>query len=83
MPLARGTAAVGYTTTLALFWAAGMPVTAHIPRDYQVGAVCKGPPAVLSKPTGRSQSPLRQRPAALPAPSRRQQNPSTLPPSPG
>ncbi|KAG2452817.1 hypothetical protein HYH02_002163 [Chlamydomonas schloesseri] len=36
MPLARGTAAVGYTTMLGLFWAAGMPVTATIPKDYQV-----------------------------------------------
>ncbi len=36
MPLARGTAACGYTTLLSLFWAAGMPVTARIPRDYQV-----------------------------------------------
>ncbi len=37
MPLARGTAAVGYTTILALFWAAGMPINAPIPKDYQVG----------------------------------------------
>jgi hypothetical protein len=36
MPLARGTAAVGYTTILALFWAAGMPVTSPIPPSYQV-----------------------------------------------
>ncbi|GLI61283.1 hypothetical protein VaNZ11_003633 [Volvox africanus] len=36
MPLARGTAAVGYTTMLSMFWAAGMPVTAAIPKDYQV-----------------------------------------------
>ncbi|KXZ44388.1 hypothetical protein GPECTOR_68g359 [Gonium pectorale] len=36
MPLARGTAAVGYTTMLSLFWAAGMPVSAAIPKDYQV-----------------------------------------------
>jgi tetratricopeptide (TPR) repeat protein len=36
MPLARGTAACGYTTILALFWAAGMPVAATIPRDTQV-----------------------------------------------
>jgi hypothetical protein len=36
MPLARGTAAVGYTTMLGLFWAAGMPVTQPIPTDYQV-----------------------------------------------
>jgi carbon starvation protein CstA len=36
MPLARGTAAVGYTTMLGLFWAAGMPITAPIPKDYQV-----------------------------------------------
>ena len=35
MPLARGTAACGYTTILSLFWAAGMPVTASIPKDYQ------------------------------------------------
>ncbi len=40
MPLARGTAAVGYTTLMAWFWAAGMPVTATIPKDYQVGWVC-------------------------------------------
>jgi hypothetical protein len=36
MPLARGTAAVGYTTMLGLFWAAGMPITQPIPTDYQV-----------------------------------------------
>jgi hypothetical protein len=36
MPLARGTAACGYTTLLALFWAAGMPVTARIPKQCQV-----------------------------------------------
>lgn len=40
MPLARGTAAVGYSTVLTLFWAAGMPVTAYIPKDYQVSAFC-------------------------------------------
>ena len=38
MPLARGTAACGYATLLSLFWAAGMPVTASIPKDYQVGS---------------------------------------------
>jgi hypothetical protein len=36
MPLARGTAACGYTALLSLFWAAGMPVTSSIPKDYQV-----------------------------------------------
>jgi len=36
MPLARGTAACGYTVILSLFWAAGMPVTARIPKDVQV-----------------------------------------------
>ncbi|KAF8058901.1 SRFR1 [Scenedesmus sp. PABB004] len=36
MPLARGTAAVGYATMLGLFWAAGAPATAPIPQDYQV-----------------------------------------------
>ncbi|CAD7702294.1 unnamed protein product, partial [Ostreobium quekettii] len=36
MPLARGTAAAGYTFMLALFWAAGMPVRSSIPTDYQV-----------------------------------------------
>lgn len=35
MPLARGTAAVGYTTILALFLAAGMPVVSPIPEDEQ------------------------------------------------
>jgi hypothetical protein len=35
MPLARGSAAVGYTTLLSLFWAFGMPISARIPRDYQ------------------------------------------------
>jgi hypothetical protein len=39
MPLARGTAACGYTALLSLFWAAGMPVTSSIPKDYQVGVV--------------------------------------------
>lgn len=32
MPLARGTAVVGYIVILALFLAAGMPVTATIPK---------------------------------------------------
>jgi hypothetical protein len=40
MPLARGTAAVGYTTMLGLFWAAGMPISSVIPKDYQVGHLC-------------------------------------------
>ena len=31
MPLARGTAAVGYLTLLAVFMAAGMPIEANIP----------------------------------------------------
>ncbi len=31
MPLARGTAAVGYMTLLAVFMAAGMPIEAQIP----------------------------------------------------
>ncbi|KAK9817959.1 hypothetical protein WJX72_004923 [[Myrmecia] bisecta] len=35
MPLARGTAVVGYITLLGLFMAAGMPVTASIPKNYQ------------------------------------------------
>jgi hypothetical protein len=35
MPLARGSAAVGYTTILSLFWAFGMPISSHIPKDYQ------------------------------------------------
>lgn len=36
MPLARGTAAVGYITLLGLFLAAGMEVTASIPKGQQV-----------------------------------------------
>ena len=32
MPLARGTAAVGYITLLGIFLAAGMPITATIPQ---------------------------------------------------
>lgn len=36
MPLARGTAASGHATLLALFWAAGIPVTSTIPLNYQV-----------------------------------------------
>lgn len=36
MPLARGTAACGYTTILSLFWAAGMPISTRIPKNYQV-----------------------------------------------
>jgi hypothetical protein len=32
MPLARGTAVVGYITILSMFMAAGMPVTAAIPK---------------------------------------------------
>ena len=35
MPLARGSAAVGYTTILSLCWAFGMPVSASIPVNYQ------------------------------------------------
>ena len=31
MPLARGTAAVGYMTLLSVFMAAGMPIEAQIP----------------------------------------------------
>ncbi|BDA45969.1 probable UDP-N-acetylglucosamine-peptide N-acetylglucosam at N-terminal half [Coccomyxa sp. Obi] len=36
MPLARGTAAAGYVAILAIFLAAGMPVTSPIPKAYQV-----------------------------------------------
>lgn len=36
MPLARGSAAVGYTTILSLFWALDMPISKPIPKDYQV-----------------------------------------------
>ena len=36
MPLARGTAAVGYITLLGLFLAAGMRITADIPEGMQV-----------------------------------------------
>lgn len=36
MPLARGTAAVGYITLLGLFLAAGMEITASIPEGVQV-----------------------------------------------
>ena len=32
MPLARGSAMVGYTTILSLFLAAGMPISAAIPK---------------------------------------------------
>ena len=35
MPLARGSAAVGYTTILSLFWAFGMPISVPIPAHYQ------------------------------------------------
>lgn len=42
MPLARGTAAVGYTTMLGLFWAAGMPISSEIPKDYQVRRFSSG-----------------------------------------
>ncbi|CAI7887091.1 unnamed protein product [Closterium sp. NIES-53] len=35
MPLARGTAMVGYVTMLGLFLAADMQVTAHVPRGLQ------------------------------------------------
>ncbi len=36
MPLARGTAVVGYITLLGLFLAANMKVTANIPENFQV-----------------------------------------------
>lgn len=42
MPLARGTAACGYTAVLSLLWTAGMPVTVSIPMNYQVGWGCGG-----------------------------------------
>ena len=32
MPLARGTAAVGYLTIMSVFMAAGMPIEAQIPK---------------------------------------------------
>ena len=35
MPLARGSAAVGFTTILSLFWAFGFPVSVRIPKNYQ------------------------------------------------
>jgi hypothetical protein len=35
MPLARGSAAVGYTTILSLFWAFHMPISVPIPKNYQ------------------------------------------------
>jgi hypothetical protein len=37
MPLARGTAGVGYASVLGLFYTAGLQVTASIPPNYQVG----------------------------------------------
>lgn len=36
MPLARGTAVVGYVTLLGLFLAANMKVTTSIPKNLQV-----------------------------------------------
>jgi hypothetical protein len=36
MPLARGTAIVGYVTLLGLFLAANMKITVPIPKDLQV-----------------------------------------------
>lgn len=36
MPLARGTAVVGYITLLGLFLAANMKITANIPENFQV-----------------------------------------------
>eukprot|EP00983_Pelagomonas_calceolata_P045807 1139884-Pelagomonas_calceolata.AAC.4 len=50
MPLARGTAACGYTTILSLFWAAGMPITASIPKDYQVGFLCSHVALIMDGP---------------------------------
>ena len=40
MPLARGTAVVGYITLLALFLAAAMPITARIPKVQPCGRSC-------------------------------------------
>jgi len=40
MPLARGTAAVGYMTLLSVFMAAGMPIEAQIPEVPPVKHFC-------------------------------------------
>ena len=45
MPLARGTAVVGYITLLGIFAAAGMPVTTPAPK---VGAGAVGSDASMS-----------------------------------
>ena len=42
MPLARGTAAVGYVTLLGIFLAAGMPITAPIPQVRQFSTCAPG-----------------------------------------
>lgn len=36
MPLARGTAVVGYITLLGLFLAANMKITTSVPKNFQV-----------------------------------------------
>ncbi|KAK9791186.1 hypothetical protein WJX73_002593 [Symbiochloris irregularis] len=51
MPLARGTAVVGYITILAIFLAADMPVTSPIPKNYQIdweAILCQHPPKFVA-----------------------------------
>ncbi|CAI5498489.1 unnamed protein product [Closterium sp. Naga37s-1] len=50
MPLARGTAMVGYVTMLGLFLAADMQITAHVPRGLQRLLPHSPPPRILCSP---------------------------------
>ena len=54
MPLARGSAVVGYITLLGIFLAGGMPVSAPIPKARAWAAACaRAAPSVLRKQATR------------------------------
>lgn len=54
MPLARGSAVVGYITLLGIFLAAGMPISAPIPKACARAAACLcATPSVLHRKATR------------------------------
>ncbi|KAK9842872.1 hypothetical protein WJX74_003734 [Apatococcus lobatus] len=82
MPLARGSAMVGYTTILSLFLAAGMPISAAIPKDYQVDweAILESNPSKFVSAIGSwLYPPAAKGQPSTPAPSSQYPDPETLP----
>lgn len=67
MPLARGTAACGHSTLLALFWAAGMPIRASIPNNYQIDweAILEQHPRIFANELCSWMVPEEGRPSSL------------------